>query len=73
MCEFSKVMWLLIIFSISVVTMLLSNLFPVQGFYVALRLVACAQSGQEVSLASLNLTVPPPKFVSIFMSNSQDC
>ncbi|XP_072515859.1 epidermal growth factor receptor substrate 15-like 1 isoform X2 [Salminus brasiliensis] len=33
-----------------------------QGFYVALRLVACAQSGQEVSLASLNLTVPHPKF-----------
>uniref|UniRef100_A0A3Q0QSY4 Epidermal growth factor receptor pathway substrate 15 like 1 n=1 Tax=Amphilophus citrinellus TaxID=61819 RepID=A0A3Q0QSY4_AMPCI len=33
-----------------------------QGFYVALRLVACAQSGQEVSLSSLNLTVPPPKF-----------
>uniref|UniRef100_A0A6Q2YI43 Epidermal growth factor receptor pathway substrate 15-like 1a n=1 Tax=Esox lucius TaxID=8010 RepID=A0A6Q2YI43_ESOLU len=33
-----------------------------QGFYVALRLVACAQSGQDVSLNSLNLTVPPPKF-----------
>ncbi|XP_066552115.1 epidermal growth factor receptor substrate 15-like 1 isoform X2 [Amia ocellicauda] len=33
-----------------------------QGFYVALRLVACAQSGNDVSLASLNLTVPPPKF-----------
>ncbi|XP_074523732.1 epidermal growth factor receptor substrate 15-like 1 isoform X2 [Halichoeres trimaculatus] len=33
-----------------------------QGFYVALRLVACAQSGQEVSLSSLNLTIPPPKF-----------
>uniref|UniRef100_A0A4W4G8P8 Epidermal growth factor receptor pathway substrate 15-like 1a n=1 Tax=Electrophorus electricus TaxID=8005 RepID=A0A4W4G8P8_ELEEL len=33
-----------------------------QGFYVALRLVACAQSGQDVSIASLNLTVPPPKF-----------
>ncbi|XP_044054380.1 epidermal growth factor receptor substrate 15-like 1 isoform X9 [Siniperca chuatsi] len=33
-----------------------------QGFYVALRLVACAQSGQEVSLSSLNLSVPPPKF-----------
>ncbi|KAM9384667.1 epidermal growth factor receptor substrate 15-like 1 [Pholidichthys leucotaenia] len=33
-----------------------------QGFYVALRLVACAQSGQEVSLSSLNLTVHPPKF-----------
>ncbi|KAL1023104.1 hypothetical protein UPYG_G00036450 [Umbra pygmaea] len=33
-----------------------------QGFYVALRLVACAQSGQDVSLSSLILTVPPPKF-----------
>lgn len=33
-----------------------------QGFYVALRLVACAQSGQEVSLSSLSLTIPPPKF-----------
>uniref|UniRef100_A0A8C7VW77 Epidermal growth factor receptor pathway substrate 15 like 1 n=1 Tax=Oncorhynchus mykiss TaxID=8022 RepID=A0A8C7VW77_ONCMY len=33
-----------------------------QGFYVALRLVACAQSGQDVSLTSLNLTIPPPKF-----------
>ncbi|KAM4707328.1 epidermal growth factor receptor substrate 15-like 1 isoform 2-T2 [Discoglossus pictus] len=33
-----------------------------QGFYVALRLVACAQSGHEVSLASLNVPVPPPKF-----------
>ncbi|OXB58729.1 hypothetical protein ASZ78_010615 [Callipepla squamata] len=34
-----------------------------QGFYVALRLVACAQNGHEVTLSSLNLTVPPPKFV----------
>ncbi|XP_030228484.1 epidermal growth factor receptor substrate 15-like 1 isoform X5 [Gadus morhua] len=33
-----------------------------QGFYVALRLVASAQSGQEVSLSSLNLNAPPPKF-----------
>ncbi|KAM9503310.1 epidermal growth factor receptor substrate 15-like 1 isoform 2-T2 [Salvelinus alpinus] len=33
-----------------------------QGFYVALRLVACAQSGQDISLTSLNLTIPPPKF-----------
>ncbi|XP_065604916.1 epidermal growth factor receptor substrate 15-like 1 isoform X5 [Cyrtonyx montezumae] len=33
-----------------------------QGFYVALRLVACAQNGHEVTLSSLNLTVPPPKF-----------
>ncbi|XP_013863545.1 epidermal growth factor receptor substrate 15-like 1 isoform X3 [Austrofundulus limnaeus] len=34
-----------------------------QGFYVALRLVACAQSGHEVSVSNLNLTVPPPKFI----------
>uniref|UniRef100_A0A8C0F345 Epidermal growth factor receptor pathway substrate 15 like 1 n=1 Tax=Bubo bubo TaxID=30461 RepID=A0A8C0F345_BUBBB len=33
-----------------------------QGFYVALRLVACAQNGHDVNLSSLNLTVPPPKF-----------
>uniref|UniRef100_A0A6I8RBE5 Epidermal growth factor receptor pathway substrate 15-like 1 n=1 Tax=Xenopus tropicalis TaxID=8364 RepID=A0A6I8RBE5_XENTR len=32
------------------------------GFYVALRLVACAQSGHEVSLSSLNVPVPAPKF-----------
>ncbi|MBN3317063.1 EP15R factor, partial [Atractosteus spatula] len=33
-----------------------------QGFYFALRLVACAQNGHDVTLSSLNLTVPPPKF-----------
>ncbi|KAK2898372.1 hypothetical protein Q8A67_009790 [Cirrhinus molitorella] len=33
-----------------------------QQFYVALRLVACAQNGLEVSLKSLNTAVPPPKF-----------
>uniref|UniRef100_A0A3P9Q5T9 Epidermal growth factor receptor pathway substrate 15 like 1 n=2 Tax=Poecilia reticulata TaxID=8081 RepID=A0A3P9Q5T9_POERE len=33
-----------------------------QGFYVALRLVACAQSGQEVSVSSINQTLPPPQF-----------
>ncbi|XP_013362683.1 PREDICTED: epidermal growth factor receptor substrate 15-like 1 isoform X2 [Chinchilla lanigera] len=33
-----------------------------QGFYVALRLVACAQSGHEVTLSNLTLTMPPPKF-----------
>nr|KAF6400929.1 epidermal growth factor receptor pathway substrate 15 like 1 [Rousettus aegyptiacus] len=33
-----------------------------QGFYVALRLVACAQSGHEVTLSNLNLNMPPPKF-----------
>ncbi|XP_058513767.1 epidermal growth factor receptor substrate 15-like 1 isoform X2 [Ochotona princeps] len=33
-----------------------------QGFYVALRLVACAQSGHEVTLGNLSLSMPPPKF-----------
>ncbi|XP_042585497.1 epidermal growth factor receptor substrate 15 isoform X2 [Cyprinus carpio] len=33
-----------------------------QQFFVALRLVACAQNGLEVSLKSLNTAVPPPKF-----------
>lgn len=44
----------------------------VQGFYVALRLVACAQGGQEISLSSLNLTVPPPKFVSLTPFGAQE-
>lgn len=35
-----------------------------QGFFVALRLVASAQSGNDVSHNSLNQTVPAPKFVS---------
>lgn len=33
-----------------------------QEFFVALRLVACAQNGQDVSLSNLNLAVPPPRF-----------
>nr|XP_044625230.1 epidermal growth factor receptor substrate 15 [Equus asinus] len=33
-----------------------------QEFFIALRLVACAQNGLEVSLSSLNLAVPPPRF-----------
>ncbi|KAJ8270940.1 hypothetical protein GJAV_G00120980 [Gymnothorax javanicus] len=33
-----------------------------QGFFVAMRLVACAQNGRDVSIASLALPVPPPKF-----------
>ncbi|XP_048353662.1 epidermal growth factor receptor substrate 15-like 1 isoform X2 [Sphaerodactylus townsendi] len=33
-----------------------------QGFFVALRLVACAQSGHEASLSNLGLALPPPKF-----------
>ncbi|XP_075404671.1 epidermal growth factor receptor substrate 15-like 1 isoform X4 [Tenrec ecaudatus] len=33
-----------------------------QGFFVALRLVACAQSGHDVTLSNLTLSMPPPKF-----------
>ncbi|KAL4634892.1 hypothetical protein GN956_G14397 [Arapaima gigas] len=33
-----------------------------QQFFIALRLVACAQNGLEVTLKSLNATVPAPKF-----------
>uniref|UniRef100_A0ACB8F0S7 Uncharacterized protein n=1 Tax=Sphaerodactylus townsendi TaxID=933632 RepID=A0ACB8F0S7_9SAUR len=33
-----------------------------KGFFVALRLVACAQSGHEASLSNLGLALPPPKF-----------
>ncbi|KAG7487793.1 hypothetical protein MATL_G00027260 [Megalops atlanticus] len=33
-----------------------------QQFFIALRLVACAQNGIEVALKSLNVAVPPPKF-----------
>lgn len=63
--------WLNLFLYESVVAVLLISLFTVQGFYVALRLVACAQSGQEVSLASLNLTIPPPKFVSTFIRQEE--
>ncbi|KAI1891945.1 hypothetical protein AGOR_G00148930 [Albula goreensis] len=33
-----------------------------QQFFIALRLVACAQNGLEVALKSLNASVPPPTF-----------
>ncbi|KAM9475670.1 epidermal growth factor receptor substrate 15 isoform 4-T4 [Clarias gariepinus] len=33
-----------------------------QQFFVALRLVACAQNGLEVAHKSLSMAVPPPKF-----------
>lgn len=39
-------------------------LWSPQQFFIALRLVACAQNGLEVALKSLNVAVPPPKFVS---------
>ncbi|XP_054458289.1 epidermal growth factor receptor substrate 15 isoform X2 [Anoplopoma fimbria] len=33
-----------------------------QQFFIALRLVACAQNGLEVALKCLHVAVPPPKF-----------
>uniref|UniRef100_A0A671VE83 Epidermal growth factor receptor pathway substrate 15 n=1 Tax=Sparus aurata TaxID=8175 RepID=A0A671VE83_SPAAU len=33
-----------------------------QQFFIALRLVACAQNGLEVALKNLHVAVPPPKF-----------
>eukprot|EP00118_Oscarella_pearsei_P005388 m.24758 g.24758 ORF g.24758 m.24758 type:complete len:166 (+) comp28675_c0_seq2:1049-1546(+) len=34
-----------------------------QGFFVALKLIALAQNGRDVSLASLSQIVPPPELV----------
>ncbi|KAJ7986625.1 hypothetical protein DPEC_G00341810 [Dallia pectoralis] len=33
-----------------------------QQFFIALRLVACAQNGLEVAIKNLHLAVPPPQF-----------
>uniref|UniRef100_A0A3Q2ED51 EH domain-containing protein n=1 Tax=Cyprinodon variegatus TaxID=28743 RepID=A0A3Q2ED51_CYPVA len=35
-----------------------------RGFFIALRLVASAQGGNDISLNSLNQSVTAPKFVS---------
>uniref|UniRef100_A0AAR2JAW3 Epidermal growth factor receptor pathway substrate 15 n=1 Tax=Pygocentrus nattereri TaxID=42514 RepID=A0AAR2JAW3_PYGNA len=40
----------------------LSDLVLGKQFFVALRLVACAQNGLEVAFKSLNVAVPPPNF-----------
>ncbi|XP_061200818.1 epidermal growth factor receptor substrate 15 isoform X2 [Neopsephotus bourkii] len=40
----------------------LTDLVLGKEFFVALRLVACAQNGLDVSLSSLSLPVPPPRF-----------
>ena len=34
-----------------------------QSFYIALKLIALAQSSQEVNFENLNLPTPPPKLV----------
>uniref|UniRef100_A0A3Q2XBU3 EH domain-containing protein n=1 Tax=Hippocampus comes TaxID=109280 RepID=A0A3Q2XBU3_HIPCM len=36
-----------------------------RGFFIALRLVASAQAGHDVSISSLSQTLAPPTFVSI--------
>ncbi|XP_077778085.1 epidermal growth factor receptor substrate 15-like 1 isoform X6 [Podarcis muralis] len=47
-----------------------------QGFFVALRLVACAQNGHDVALTNLTLPLPPPKFPDstspLLISSSSD-
>lgn len=35
------------------------------GFFVALKLVALAQSGRDVNMSNILLDMPPPKMVSI--------
>ncbi|RXM30547.1 Epidermal growth factor receptor substrate 15 [Acipenser ruthenus] len=40
----------------------LADLVLGKEFFIALRLVACAQNGLDVSLSSLHLAVVPPKF-----------
>ncbi|KAG7247953.1 hypothetical protein CRUP_018599, partial [Coryphaenoides rupestris] len=40
----------------------LADLVLGKQFFIALRLVACAQNGLEVALKSLHLAVPLPKF-----------
>ncbi len=41
--------------------------FPpsVQGFFLALRLVAACQSGKEASLSTITLSDPPPRLAGV--------
>lgn len=34
-----------------------------QGFYVALKLIALHQNGKDLTLANMNLDLPPPQLV----------
>lgn len=36
------------------------------GLFVALKLCALAQSGQDLKMSNLNLELPPPKMVSTY-------
>lgn len=38
------------------------------GFYVALKLVALAQAGQDINLSNIHLDLPPPKMVSLLIN-----
>ncbi|KAM9790382.1 epidermal growth factor receptor substrate 15-like 1 isoform 2-T3 [Syngnathus typhle] len=40
----------------------LSDITLGKGFFIALRLVASAQAGHDISISNLSQTVPPPKF-----------
>ena len=37
------------------------------GFFVAVKLIALAQNGQDVSMANVNAQIPPPTMVSPFV------
>lgn len=37
------------------------------GLFVALKLCALAQSGQDLKMSNLNLELPPPKMVSTYI------
>lgn len=44
--------------------------FQQGGLFVALKLVALAQSGKEIAMSNINSETPPPKLVSlIFLKN----
>lgn len=40
------------------------------GMYVALKLVALAQSGRDINLANISMDMPPPKMVSPYLISS---
>lgn len=44
-------------------------LFRSQGFFIALRLVASAQAGNDVSLSNLSQSAAVPKFVRVYRTN----
>lgn len=51
----------LLLYPVLMITIFFSHL---QRFFLALRLIALAQNGKDVSLSNLTLLVPAPKVVS---------